>query len=89
MTDMWAFGCILLEVARTGNYRTFGSDYHATIYDPQRHFVALQDHEFGLLRSEQVAIINEAALGCLALDPTKRPTAHDLLAHLSSFNWDN
>jgi len=69
-------------------YKTFPSDYQAGRYDPQQYFVGLREHEFGLLTPEQAAIVNAAALSCLALDPTNRRTAQDLLAYLSSFNWD-
>lgn len=91
MTDMWASGCLLLEIARTGAYKTFQWDRSEAEWygeDPDRLFPGLRHDEMGLLNDKQRNIVNDVARRCLSPDPKQRPTSHMLLSELSGLDWE-
>jgi len=89
-TDMWAFGCILLEVARTGIGNTaFSHDGEAQLYihDPVNRFPGLVYGVNNALDQAQIAELNGVARLCLDPDPGNRPMAEFLHQNLCRLNW--
>lgn len=89
-TDIWAFGCVLLEVARTGQRSAFKHDYEAQGYakgDEQHSLPQLESDENPRLSQYQVDCLNWAIELCLKLKPEERPTAEYLYQTFLGWDW--
>lgn len=87
-TDMWAFGCVFLEVALTGVRSAFRYDGEGQSYlQNSDKFPRLRWSENKALSMDEITEINRVAEGCLDGDPARRPIAKTLYQHLSNLNW--
>ena len=88
-TDMWAFGCVLLNVASTGRKSAFRWDEEALVYEgnPDQLFPALQQWENPLLTEEQLSQINRVVRRCLEPVAQLRPEAADIYNEMLWWNW--
>ena len=88
-TDMWAFGCVLLNVASTGRKSAFRWDDEALDYErnPDQLFPALQQWENPLLTNEQLSQIHGVMRRCLEPVAQSRPEAAELYDEMVGWNW--
>ena len=84
-TDIWAFGCVMIEVASSGRRMAFNDDYIATKYHEGAAGFSLPQLE----REDNTALddssrryINSLVKKCLERNPEDRPSAKELLDSL-------
>jgi len=80
-TDIWAFGCVLLEVARTGKREAFKYDEDAVEYAKTQSndlLPQLLGAENPSLSETQVEWFNQIIEQCLKPTPEERYTSEEL-----------
>ena len=88
-TDIWAFGCVLLEVARTGRGYAFKYDEEALEYAKTQSrdlLPQLLGSENPSLTETQVEWFNQVVEQCLKPIPEKRYTSEDLYQMFTRWN---
>jgi Protein kinase domain len=77
--DIWAFGCILMEVASSGSHMAFKSFMDAIQYsEGGMGLPHLRDRHNPRLDEGFRSILNSILKSCFELDPAKRPSAEEL-----------
>jgi len=84
-SDIWAFGCVVMEVASSGKEIAFTDDYLARKYNegakgfdlPQ-----LKREDNTALDESSIRYFNSLVKSCLQRDPKLRPSAKELLENL-------
>ena len=89
-TDIWAFGCLLFELASTKRRPAFKYDYHGVMYskNPQENpMPQLQSSDNPLLDKVTLTNINWAIGRCFEINPKQRASTGELLKQFSSWAW--
>lgn len=85
-TDMFSFGCVMMDIASMGMQRAFREDYEIRRYkegDPQYPVRLLKAGRDTLcLDTLTLRSFNRWITECLDRDPKKRPTAAELQAKM-------
>ena len=82
-TDIWAFGCVLMELASTKRRKAFDDDWVARMYargSPQHPLPQLENVENPALEQPALDFFNEVLTMCFEPRPEDRPLAHILLS---------
>lgn len=87
-TDIWAFGCVMMEVASSGRQMAFSDDYIAAKYNEGAAGFALPQ-----LKAEDNKALDENSIWyfnsliglCLQREPKNRPSAIRLLKSMESW----
>jgi serine/threonine protein kinase len=88
-TNIWAFGCVLLEVARTGRGYAFKYDEEALEYFETKSsdlLPQLLGDENPLLSEDQVEWLNQIIEQCLKPIPKERYTSERLYQMFTGWN---
>jgi serine/threonine-protein kinase CLA4 len=85
-TDIWAFGCLVMEVVSSGKCLAFENDYLALQYSEGKGGVKLpqlKPEDNKLLNTRTLAFFNTLLEECFCIVPKKRPSVEDLLFYLT------
>jgi serine/threonine protein kinase len=88
-TDIWAFGCVLLEVARTGRGYAFKYDEEAVKYAEKKSgdlLPQLLGTENPSLSEDEVERLNQVIEQCLKPIPKERCTSENLYQMFTGWN---
>jgi serine/threonine protein kinase len=93
-TDIWAFGCLLVELSSTGRLSAFKDDWAAARYAKEEegfNLPCLQSRHNPVLGKKSLERINILMSWCFRPKPQDRPVARTLLAYFESWakNWNN
>lgn len=91
-TDVWAFGCIIMDVATTGRQRAFRADDEASSYGKgESPLPKLESGDNPELDDSVLDHLNYLMELCLEKEPKDRPTAAKLLESIRAkwgrFGW--
>ena len=86
-TDIWAFGCVMMEVASSGRQMAFTDDYIAARYNEGAEGYALpqlKKEDNPALDESSLRYFNSLVKSCLQRESKNRPSADQLLKSLES-----
>lgn len=92
-TDIWAFGCLLMELASTKKRKAFLHDWGANMYangSEDHPLPQLQKSDNPELDDGVLAFINGVIRRCFKVNPENRPSAeklHDLVKCWANLRW--
>lgn len=85
--DIWAFGCIIFQVASRGRSSVFSSDHEAVTYAlDDKSLPQLTGSHNSELSSESLHQLNKLIKECLTVSPKTRPSAEALYDDL--MKWE-
>jgi serine/threonine protein kinase len=90
-TDIWAFGCVLMELASTKRRKAFDNDWAARMYaqgSSQYPLPQLESVENPALEQPALDFFNEVLTLCFKPKPEDRPSAHILLSIFNVRGFD-
>jgi len=86
-TDIWAFGCVVVEVASSGRQVAFTDDYIAAKYGEgvdRFELPQLKRDDNPVLDENSLRYFNSLIRSCLQREPTNRPSVMELLNSLKT-----
>jgi serine/threonine protein kinase len=84
-TDIWAFGCVMMEVVSSGKCYAFETDTAAYQYSRGKGGVQLPQlmrENNSLLDPRLLGSFNTLLEKCFCIDPTNRPSVEEILDYL-------
>lgn len=84
-SDIWAFGCVVMDVASSGKEVAFTDDYLARMYNEGAigfELPQLKREHNKALDESSIRYFNSLVKSCLQRDPKLRPSAKELLSNL-------